>query len=113
MRDPADQEVSGSIFFSETGGGKEDLHDAAEGCLEGGEVPVIADSGAETSRGVALTIHGDKHRARCAAGNAPTGRVAGIADKDLSGGIPTSDEIRRARREDHKTAVAADRVRRR
>src|SRR5260370_3673103 len=100
-------------FFSETGGGKEDLRDAAQGCLEGGEVPVIADSGAETSRGVALTIHGDKHRAGRATGNAPTGRVAGIADKDLSGRIAARNEICCARRKDHETAVAADRVRRR
>jgi hypothetical protein len=98
-------------FFSEAGGDKEDLHDAAHGCLEGREVPVIADSGTETSCGAALTIHGDKHRAGRATGDAPTGRVAGIADKDLGGGIPASDEIRRARREDHKTAVAADRMR--
>jgi len=84
------------LFILETSGGAEDLLRAAKRCCEAGEVPIVAYGCGEPASRRAGAIHGDENCARRAAREVPGGRLAGIANKDLSCGIASGNEIRRA-----------------
>jgi hypothetical protein len=78
--------------------------------LESDEVSIAANRGARPTGGVAFAIDRDEDGLRCASGNCSSGGYAGIADEYLIAGGGRSDKIRRTGIEDHKTAIAANRM---